>query len=46
MSAAPADTQGPAAPVAGLDRASHGLTIDHTGRKSCDIALEFVERFV
>jgi non-heme chloroperoxidase len=29
-----------------LDGASHGLTIDHTWRKSCDTALEFVQRFV
>ncbi|MBS1892921.1 MAG: alpha/beta hydrolase [Actinobacteria bacterium] len=29
-----------------LEGASHGLTIDHTWRKSCDTALEFVKRFV
>ncbi len=29
-----------------IDGASHGLTIDHTWRKSCDIALKFVQRFV
>jgi pimeloyl-ACP methyl ester carboxylesterase len=28
-----------------IDGASHGLTIDHTWRKSCDTALEFVQRF-
>ncbi|MFT3865926.1 MAG: alpha/beta hydrolase [Solirubrobacterales bacterium] len=29
-----------------IDGSSHGLTIDHTWRKSCDTALEFVQRFV
>lgn len=29
-----------------LEGASHGLTIDHTWRKSCDTALEFVKRYV
>ncbi|HEX4308319.1 MAG TPA: alpha/beta hydrolase [Solirubrobacterales bacterium] len=29
-----------------IEGASHGLTIDHTWRKSCDTALEFVQRFV
>ncbi|HTT95576.1 MAG TPA: alpha/beta hydrolase [Solirubrobacterales bacterium] len=29
-----------------LDGASHGLTIDHTWRRSCDTALDFVKRFV
>ncbi|MBS1885838.1 MAG: alpha/beta hydrolase [Actinobacteria bacterium] len=29
-----------------IEGASHGLTIDHTWRKSCDTALEFVKRFV
>lgn len=29
-----------------IEGASHGLTIDHTWRKSCDTALEFVKRYV
>jgi len=29
-----------------IEGASHGLTIDHTWRKSCDTALEFIQRFV
>jgi hypothetical protein len=29
-----------------IEGAGHCLTIDHTGRKSCDTALEFVQRFV
>jgi non-heme chloroperoxidase len=29
-----------------IEGGSHGLTIDHTWRKSCDTALEFVKRFV
>ena len=29
-----------------IDGAGHGLTIDRTWRKSCDTALEFVQRFV
>jgi pimeloyl-ACP methyl ester carboxylesterase len=29
-----------------IEGSSHGLTIDHTWRKSCDTALEFVKRFV
>ena len=29
-----------------IEGGSHGLTIDHTWRKSCDTALEFVQRFV
>jgi hypothetical protein len=29
-----------------IDGASHGLTLDHTWRKSCDTALKFVQRFV
>jgi non-heme chloroperoxidase len=32
--------------LAVIEGASHGLTIDHTWRKSCDTALEFVQRFV
>lgn len=29
-----------------IEGSSHGLTIDHTWRKSCDTALEFVKRYV
>jgi len=29
-----------------IEGASHGLTIDHTWRKSCDTALGFVKRYV
>lgn len=32
--------------LAVIEGASHGLTIDHTWRKSCDTALDFVKRFV
>jgi non-heme chloroperoxidase len=32
--------------VVEIKGAGHGLTIDHTWRKSCDTALEFVKRFV
>jgi len=29
-----------------IEGSSHGLTIDHTWRKSCDTALEFIQRYV